>query len=237
MMILLVILLIYAAVTIYSSVPLIKKNNIFKHNKLANGTVNNICPYLNINKKEMCRIQVRYNVNNKEYSKFFQLKKNECYLNIGDSVTVLYNIKCPQNAHISDDYYSGMHCFKKFILILTIMAILSLCLRSILLYLYPAQMKNVISIFTFSLFAVITIIILGTFALVNLKLQKSQNLVKGKILEKNHIKNQVTYKIIYKVENCSFSILYTTNEDSLEIGNEVDICYLSNAPFLARIVQ
>jgi len=236
-MILLVILLIYIAVIIYSSVPLIRKINVFKRKQLINGVVNNVCSYLNINKKEMCKIQVCYNVNNKEYSKNFQLKKNECCLNIGDSITVLYNIDCPQSAHISDDYYSGMNCFKKYILILTIMAILSLGLRSILLYLYPAQMKTIISIFTFSLFAVITIIVLGTFALVNFKLQKSQNLVKGKILEKNHIKNQVTYKIIYIVENCSFNILYTTNEDSLEIGNKIDICYLSNAPFLARVVQ
>ena len=229
-------IIISALVTILTIIPIVRDLKVFKRGREGIGTVVNISSFYDMSKKEISRISVEYGINNQTHSQTFNLAKEESNLKTGDKVALLYDLKNPKNAHISADYSSCSWHFQKLIIMMMLTAILTIGLRSILLYFNSANNSSLLSIVSLGMVFLITIIILIIYIYIHIQLLKSRNTIVGEIIGKIDRKNSSTYKVKYSINKCFFMLLFNSN-DNMEIGDKIKVSYLVNAPFIAHITK
>lgn len=217
-------------------IPIVRECYIFKRGHEGTGLVVNISSFKDMNKNEKYMISVKYDVDGQTYSKTFNLKKEECELKIGDTVTLLYDFKNPQNAHISADSSSCFRHFQRLIIMMTVIAVSMIGLRSILLYFSSANNSSLLSLISLAMIALIILIILGIYIAINARLSHLKNIIDGEIIDKIDNKDTLTYKVKYKVRGCFFTYLCNSKDD-MEIGTKIKVTYLENIPFIARIAK
>lgn len=217
-------------------IPIARDVKAFKYGQVGEGVVVNISSYFDMSKKERNRINVQYDADNRNYTHTFSLYREECTLKTGDKVTLLYNVKNPKNAHISADSDSFSHHFQRLIIILAVIAVLIIGLRSLLMYFDSTNNSSLISIIAFSVVALITLAVLAIYIYIRVKLLNSGNIVVGEIVDKIDKKGSSTYRVKYSINRFLFTFLFNSN-DSLEIGANVQVAYLENAPFISHIIK
>ncbi len=228
--------IISAFITIFTLKPIVCKYLIFKRGYLVTGSVVDMTLFKSINSKEKYRISIKYDVNDHMYSQSFKLNKKECTLKIGDSVALLYDLKNPKRSHISVDSDSCFFHFQKFLMTMTVIALLTIGLRSILLYINVDNYHSLLSIFPLAMVAVIFLAILSIHITIYTRISKLRNVINGEVIEKINNKDIITYKVKYNVKNCIFTFLYNSKED-IELGTIVKISYLESLPFIACIAN
>lgn len=229
-------IVISAFIIALTVIPIVRDVKLFKYGQVGKGSVVNVSSYFDMSKKERCRINVQYNADNRIYSHTFSLYKEECILKTGDNVTLLYDVKNPKNAHISADSDSCSRHFQRLIIMMTVIAVLTIGLRSLLLYFNSSNNSSLVSIIAFSVVALITLAVLAIYIYIRVELLKSRNIVVGEIADKIDRKDSSTYKVKYSINGCFFTFLFNSNDD-IDIGTEVRISYLAYAPFISRIAK
>lgn len=221
-------------VIILASIPIVRKFNIFKHGHEGTGTVVDVSSFHDMNSKGRYRVNVEYDVDGMTYSQSFSMEEEECKLKKGDCVPLLYDLKRPKNAHISVDSSSCFSYFQRLIITMTAIAVLAIGMRSILVYLSPANNSSLISLIAFFIAALILLMVLGIYMSIHVILSKSQNIIDGEVINRIGKKNEFTYKVKYNVNGCLFTFLYNS-KDNMEIGTIVNLTYLEHIPFIAHI--
>lgn len=229
-------IVISAFIIVLTVIPIVRDVKIFKCGKVGKGSVVNVSSYSDMSKKERCRINVQYDADNRTHSHTFSLYKEECILKTGDSVTLLYDVKNPKNAHISADSDSCSRHFQRLIIMMAVTAVLTIGLRSLLLYFNSSNNSSLVSIIAFSLVALITLAVLAIYIYICVKLLKSRNIVVGEIADRTDRKGFSTYKVRYSINECFFTLLFNSNDD-IDIGTEMRISYFANAPFISQIAK
>jgi len=228
--------MISAFIIVLTIIPIVRDVKIFKYGQVGKGSVVNVSSYFDMSKKERCRINVQYDADNRTHSHTFSLYKEECVLKTGDNITLLYDVKNPKNAHISADSDSCSRHFQRLIIVMAVTAVLTIGLRSLLLYFNSSNNSSLVSIIAFSMVALTTLEVLAIYIYIHVKLLKSRNIVVGQIADKIDKKDFSTYKVKYNINGCFFTFLFNSN-DSIEIGANVQVAYLENAPYISHIIK
>lgn len=236
MILMIIYILICTLAIIFLALPIVQECHLFKHGHKNEGSVVSIVPFLDINKKEVRKVKISYSVENQTYLKSFKLKDEKLLLNSGDSVSILYDLKKPKNAHISVDTISLFSRFQRLILTMTAMIILSIGLRSILINLSSAKEALIISLFSLCYAALMFLIIAAIYAYIHIQTSKLKFVANGKIIDKIERKKEFTYNVEYNVNDCTFTFLYNSKEH-LEIGDTIKLAYLEHFPFISRPVK
>lgn len=216
----------------------IAKKRVFRHGSKTSGLITNITHYKSWTGTEMCKLLIKYEVNNKQFTNIVSMSSNDCSFALNENVDIIFENGFPQNAHASIDYYSGIKAYHRIIYILTGIAISMVALRSILIYTCPANDAPLISLITFSVLGIATLVLLGLFGFSYVSLSRKRYIASGEVKKKIENKNIITYKIIYCVNGFSFIFLKTTDkQNSINKGDIVTVSYLHNKPFIADMID
>ena len=205
-------ILISLVAIIYVASPIAYKHKVFKYGQNGFGNVVSISPFLDFNKKERYKIEVRYDVNNRTFKHTFSLRKNDCQLKNGDIVCLIYDTNSPENAHISADTDSLYTCFQRLIITLTSVVIFAIALKNVLIYFSPLKQH------------------------INAQLSRSKNDIEGEVIDKIVHKSGNTYRVRYTAKNCDFTLLCNL-KDEIDIGSVIKVTYLDCMPFISRITK
>ncbi len=229
-------ILISLVAIIYVASPIAYKHKVFKYGQNGFGNVVSISPFLDFNKKERYKIEVRYDVNNRTFKHTFSLRKNDCQLKNGDIVCLIYDTNSPENAHISADTDSLYTCFQRLIITLTSVVIFAIALKNVLIYFSPLKQHSIISFMSLGYAALVFLCVIVLYAYINAQLSRSKNDIEGEVIDKIVHKSGNTYRVRYTAKNCDFTLLCNL-KDEIDIGSVIKVTYLDCMPFISRITK
>lgn len=229
-------ILVSVTVIVIASMPIINIINVFKSGQVESAKVVAITPFIGINKNEQYKIEVVYEVNGHSFTQLFFLKKTECRLKIGDSVTVIYEANNPRNAHISADTDSSYFHFRKLVIAMTAVIVFAIASKNIFVFFSKPEKQSIITFMLLGYAAVVFLSVLAIYIYISIQLSRSMNTIEGIVVNGVEHKNGRTYKVRYTAKNCDFTLLCNSKSD-ISIGSIVKVTFLDNMPFISRIAK